>query len=548
MANGLRTQLRQSLWITRIERRRARRRLGRSSTWRTILAVGLVAGSGIGGIGAYRLGQSFRRGALTLPLETIDTAAVAGFLIAVWLSAQRMATTMKRLETAPILTSVSARTAALGVVGSVGSGLAVPLSLPVSCVVVGFTLGLRAPFSAVSVSVAIVGFATFATLLGSTLELAKELATLRSPRLRRYKTLLLVLGFGCLLLAWGVVAGDVVASDRLSSRLGAVPIVWIVDLGLLGVPKAGSSPLRPVGALCLLAVGISLCTALSIALAKRVWQTEPTSSGTSHRSRSLLEGGFVTRPFAGRVSRPVRVVARKRWRQERRVPRGLLTAGYMLLVLPIVYLPLLAAGEVLAVTPILVAFVFAVGTGLAFGIDLLGVEYPALPMTLTSVPSRQFVRGTIFAGTAIGAPVTAVITAVAGWGSPLGGLETILSTVGSVVLCLCSVTLAAAMGMDVSYRDLRLVPVPFVSTPVYSETGRRSFLRMGVVMGVVGLVCLPAFAGALSPVTEQLAAGLGTSRAVVRTGALAGTIAFALAVTAVSYRRAVTSFEEYTLP
>ncbi len=548
MTRSITVRMRQALQIVRIERRRARRRLGRSSAWRTILVVALGSAAVLFGVGAYEVGRSLRQGTAALPLETIHVATVSGFLTLVWVFDRRTSTVMERIEPALLLTSVPTRTVALGTVGTVVAGIAVPLSLPAVCFAAGLAVGHQSLLGLITVLLAGFGGVALAALVGVTLSLGRELAALRSPRIRRYRTLLYAAGFAALVTVWFVLASGAVGLDRLVSWLPVVPITWIADLGLLGL--TGSEPVgrRPIGALCLFGVGLPLCTAVAIRLADRIWHTDPVGSGTVHRSRSLLGPGRARWLFGRWVSRPVLAVARKRWLQERRVPRGLLTAGYMLLILPIVYLPLLAAGEILAATPILLAFVLAVGTGLAFGLELLSVEYPALPLTLSAASSRQFVRGTVLAGTAVGAPVTVAITAVAGVGSPLGSLEAALTALATVPLCLCGVTVAAAIGMDVSYRDFRPVPIPFVATTVYSETGRRSFLKLAVVMTLVGLVCLPALTGYLSPVNEPLSTGLGVSIPTVRLLSLVGTVALAIAVSAVSYRRAVRAFEEYTIP
>lgn len=548
MTRTLSVRIRQTLRIARVERRRARRRLGRSLAWRAVLAVTLVSASALLGAGAYEVGRSLRRGTAALPLETIHVVTVSGFLTLVWVFGRRTSTVMERIEPELLLASVPARTVALGVVATVVGGIAVPLSLPAVCFAVGLAFGHQSLSGPFAVLLAVAGGVALAALFGVTLSLGRELAALRSPRLRRYKTLLYAAGFAALVIAWFVLASDAVGWERLASWLPVVPITWIADLGLLGLTGSETVGRRPVGALCLFGVGLPLCTVAAVRLADRVWHTDPVGAGTIHRSRSLLGPGRATRLFGGRVSRPVLTVARKRWLQERRVPRGLLTAGYMLLVLPIVYLPLLAAGEILTATPILLAFVLAVGTGLAFGLELLSVEYPALPLTLSAASSRQFVRGTVLAGTAVGAPVTVAITAVAGVGSPLSPLEAILTALASVPLCLCGVTVAAAIGMDASYRDFRPVPIPFVDTTVHSETGRRSFLKLAVVMTLVGLVCLPALTGYLSPVNEPLATEIGISIPTVRLLSLVGTVALAVAVSAVSYRRAVRAFGEYTIP
>lgn len=171
---------------------------------------------------------------------------------------------MERIEPEFLLTSASSRTVALGVVATVVGGIAVPLSLPALCFAVGLAFGHQSLSGPITVLLAVFGGVVLAALVGVTLSLGRKLAALRSPRLRRYRTLLYAAGFAVLVIAWFLLASDAVGWDRLASRLPVVPITWIADLGLLGLP--GSEPVgrRPVGAICLFGVGLPLCTVAAI--------------------------------------------------------------------------------------------------------------------------------------------------------------------------------------------------------------------------------------------------------------------------------------------
>lgn len=543
-----RSWFRHSVQIARIEWTRSRRQRDRVSALRAGLVVVVFCFSGVGGIGAYSIGRAIHHGHATLSLGGMQVAATVGFLMLLWQFAQQTSAQLERINTDLLLTTVPAREVILGVMFFVYSRVAGPLSLPLLCVAGGFALGTQSLASALFLIIAVTGFLALAALIGVGLSLATELATTRSPRLRRYLKRFPVVAFVLLLVVWTQLVDGSVPIDLLLRFLGDIPSAWFVDLGLLGTSGVQSDFLRGIGALGLLGGGSPLLMVIVIVLAKHIWATEPVSAATLHRSRSLVGEGIAERLFADRVSRPVLTIARKRWLQERRVPRGLLIGGYMLLILPIVYLPILAAGEIPAIAPILLAFVCAAGVGLAFGIALLGVEYPVLSMTLTTVSGQQFVRGTILAGVAIGAPVTAVVTLILGLGSPLGPIEAIGVALASVVLCGCSVTLAAAIGMNVSYHDFWPIPIPLTSAVAYGEVGRMGFIRMGVLLALVGLVCLPAFVGYLSAFFAPVATALDIPPAVVRGGLLVLTTATAVTVSIPAYRRAVVLFDQYTLP
>lgn len=164
-------------------------------------------------------------------------------------------------------------------------------------------------------------------------------------------------------------------------------------------------------------------------------------------------------------------------------------------------------------------------------------------MTLTSVSGREFVHGTVLAG----APLTALVTLAAGLLSSVSVLEAALVAVASVAWCLCSAAVATALGMDVRYRDIYLMPYPFISASIYGEIGRAPFIRFGLVGVALSVVCLPAAIASAPVVTEAATAVLGVPAPIVRSAAVLLTIGIALAGSKVAIDRAVESYAEYTL-
>lgn len=547
---SIRSWLSHSVQIARIERRRSRRQLGRSSTWRAVIAIVLVSIAVGTGIRAYTVGTALRRGQAMLPFETMRIAVTAGFLVLLIGLVQRTSGLLERLDTDHLLTTVSAREVVLGVILTVATRTVTrifPLTIGVA---IGFAVGTRSLASALTIIVAVAGFLSVTALIGVGLGFVMELVSTRSPRFRRYKTLLVVLALGLVMIVWTVMDRGLISSAiGLMTGWLVVPPAWFVDLGLLGVPGIQSNVLQSVGALGWVVSGIPILTVVITALATRVWETEPVSAATIHRSRPLVVKGVAERLFSGHVSRPVLTVARKRWLQERRIPVGLMMTGYLTVLLPGVFLPAFAAGTIPGLSLIAFVFICASGTGIAFGMPLLALEYSSLPMTLTTVPGRQYIRGTVLAGVALGGPITVLGTLVLGIWSPLGVLELLLLAIGGVVLCVCSVTFGTALSLRLSYYEFRPVPFPFTNTTVYGVVGRREFINLGMVLALVGLVCLPAFVSyGVVFVNAQAATALAASTAGVRIGSLVLMVALAGGVSAVAYRRAVARFNEYSLP
>lgn len=542
-----RSWLRHALLIARIERTRSQRQPGHSSTWQTLRVIALVVFSIGGGIGAYGVGQLVARGRLTLPVSAIQATVVAGFLTFLWMAIQRTSRVNEQLNTDHLLTTVRASEAALGLVFTVYRRVAVPVFLPALGVAVGLALGTQTPVIALTTGVAVVGIVTLAALLGIVLRLGAKLATSQSPRLRRYKNYTYVLAFILAFFIWITIFQGPVSNQATIEWLRVVPLAWFVDLAFLGLTDVPASQARGLGVLGATVVGLPILMMATISLAERVWTADRVGESEIHRSRSLVGAGLAERMFAGWVSRPVLTVARKRWLQERRVPIGLLFQGYVLMLTPLVFLPIFAAGEVPGVSLVSLAFLSAIGTALAFGAELLGAEYSSLPMTLTSVSGRHFIKGTMFAGVTISGPLTMLVILLLGLGSPLGGVELLVLGLAGISLIACSVTVSALLALDVSYYEFRPESIPFTGITAYIESG--GIFKWAKIFAAVGLVCLPAFVvyGAAF-VGGPVAPALGASMPAVRIAVLLVTVFLATIVTVLAYRRAVTRFNEYTLP
>lgn len=501
-----------------------------------------------GGAVAFQVGLVLRFEASTVSLAAARAAATPVALALVGVVARRTAGRIERVETDFLLTKVGVGDVVLGIVLAESRRIAVRATLPVLAVAGGFALGVGAPASALLVVASVAGLLALAASVGTGLALAVAVLAMRSPGLRRVRGALTAAAYVGFALATLAVLEGWVAVEPAVAYLETLPPGWFVDLSLLGLPGLSVGTPAAVAAVLTVFVGVPVFLAASARLADRVWRTESVGTAARRGSTSILDGGVAEWLLAGRVSRPVLTVARKQWLQERRIPRGFV-AGLSMLVVPVAgFVPLLArTGELPAAAPFIVALTGAFGVGMGFGLDVLGREYPTLPMTLTTVSGREFVRGHLLAGIGTGSAVTVPVSLVVGVPSTADPFELFAVAVVTVALCACTATVATALGLSIPHRDIWPVPFFFTDAPVYAEAGRGSFLRIVPVLAVLGLVGLPAFSSYLSAFAPAAAASLGTSVPILRIGLLCVSALVAIAVAVPAYRLAIQRFDGYTI-
>ncbi|WP_339105526.1 hypothetical protein [Haloterrigena salinisoli] len=475
--------------------------------------------------------------------------ATVGLPTAIVIFAQATSRRLERAETDLLLTTVTTREFVVGIGLAVYSRVALPWLAPVCSGAVGFAVGVRSPVTAAAIVVAVSGFLALAAVVSAVGVFAWGLVPARVTVLVRQRSVLryVLIGVGGLI-ASVVAGGGLPPFDRVTEIARRAPIAWLVDLGLIAVPEIDTVSRRGLGALVVLAVGIPGGVIAAVAIADRVLGEEPGQIESTAVSRSLVGAGLSSRLFGRYVSRPTLTVARKRWVQERRIS----LAFFMAICFPMfglsgIVLYALSVRDVPPIALVSIAFVCATGVGQGFGSEVLGAEYPVLPMTLTSASGREFVRGTVLAAVAVGAPPTALLTLGAGLVGSVGVLEAVLVSVASVAWCCCSAAVATALGMDVRYRDIYPMPYPFTSAMIYGEIGRASFIRLGLVGVALSVVCLPAAIAAVPAVTDAMTAVLGVPAPVVRSAAVLLTIGIALAVSRAAVDRAAESYAAYTL-
>jgi len=443
--------------ISRAEWTRHRRERGTPLTGNLVLLVILVGiAIGLGWL-AYSVGRTVASGQ-KLPYNRLSLFVSVAFVWMTWRSSQYTRIRFERFDPDLLLTTVPARTAAIGLLGFVYARLSTTLIVPTLGLVVGAVVGFESPSIAISIAIAVAAMATLAVALGTIARLVGRLIALQLVRVRFYRDLLIVFGWVPLMIGAMILEELSISIAPVISLFGVLPIAWFIDLAFVGTGEAAVSGRNAFGVLGLLVIIVPLLVGGTTVLARQIWERAPARSMGTHGSHSLLKEGLLERIIGPRIPRAVYTVARKRWLMERRVPRGVLSTGYVLVVMGLVGFPaVLFVGETIT---LLVLFAVTVGlvAGIAFGSDPIGTEYRTLPMILTSASSRQFVNGGLLAAATVGIPLVAVIIVPLGIIGPMGLAQTILTTFIGWAVCVCTAAVALAVGLDVEHDEF--VPLP----------------------------------------------------------------------------------------
>lgn len=501
-----------------------------------------IASAVVLGTVAYSGGRELVSGQSPPGWLWLVTSAV--FLSMVWRSATLTQSRFEQLRPAALLTAVPARTVVLGLLCFVYGRLAAILALPTVGVAIGAGLGLRSLTVPLTIVVATASAAALAVSIGMGSRLAAQFVGRRLTRGRFYRDLLVVFGWVPLIGGVLVLRETSVSLTGLFVWLEFLPVAWFADLALLGAGASESELRRSVGALGTVVVLLPALVSTTIAVARRLWEIEPVSSTGSSGSHTLVGGGLLERLLGDRVSRPVLTVARGCLLVERRVPRGLLSTGYVLVFTSVLLFP--AAG--LTGAPLLLLVVLALGlaAGIAVGTDPVSRTYRVLPVLCTSIRGRTFVRGTLLAALVVGVPIVTLVVLPLGLLSGASLVETVLLVLFGVSTGACTAAVSLVIGLAVDRDDLVRTPFFFTDVPVYAELGTTPFRRLGTVFAIVTIATLPAFFGNVPLVYETIAA-LGLPTSVVRSGALLAAILTVTIVSSVASRIAAQRFRDYRL-
>lgn len=532
--------IRDGVRIARTELRCHRResggrlRSGRTA-WTLILAITLVSST-----------IAFASARVLASADPGTTGAAAGlvasaiFVALLWRSAFVTRERFERMNPEFLLTTVPTRAAAVGLLCYVFARAAIPLALPAVGVSLGAAAGFRSPGVAFTALASFAGVTVLAVAVGTASRLGARLVGTRFARGGFYRDLWIVFGWIPLMAAWFVLRETSLSLAPVLAWLDAQPVAWFGDLALLGAFDADLVAVpRALGATALL-LAVPIAAGATTVFARRIWESEPADSGPVTGSRSLVGDGWLERLLGAHVPRPVLTVARERLLLERRVPRGLLSTGYVLLYVAVVLMP--AFFLLGTATFLLVAVALGLAAGTAVAANPIEIEHRPLPMLVTTVGGRSFVGGTVLAATVVGVPVVAAVVIPLGLVGPVGVTATIGVALVGAAVCVCAASVAAAVGMTVDPDDVGPVPFFFTDVPVHAETGLAPFRRLATVFAIATLATVPAMLGN-SVLVYEPATAAGVPTIVVRVGSLLATVALALGVAAVAFRTAVERYD-----
>jgi ABC-2 type transport system permease protein len=537
-----------SLAIARAEYRRSLRAMVENRTQLFGFGIFLLflLGMTVGGTyAAYTYGER-----IIDALPVLDGAR--GALAVAWLGpvaliAQRAVGKTARIEhEAGMLTTVPAPDVLGGLVLAEAARVLTVVAVPVVAVAGALALGIGAPAAFISIVVASLAVFATAFLAGHVVGVGIKIVVGQSELLTRYKSVIAVVAF----LAYFVAVSSEAFGRALIELFGLLqntPMAWFGDLLVAGIPTVSPSPLRIVGALALVAVGVPILLAVDVRAAERLWYADRAQPGTRTYEGTDSDSTLLSRIAAG----PTRAVVTKIWRRTRRAPIRLIYVVYPLFFLFAPLQQAFATGEIPASLPVLLALygVWAVG---AAALNPLGDEGALLPVTLTTgVRGGQFVRGHVLAVVTIGLPLVAGATALAGFLSPLDPASWTVLVAVSAVLCVVGPVLALAIGTRFPrFGAVRVSRSREVVVP--SKTAFACYtlvVAVGALGGAVALI--PGGAALLSSLIGfvagyfDLSVAIGAS--VLRVGGGAVALALGLVAPLLAYRYVSRRFDSYTL-
>ncbi|WP_247730178.1 hypothetical protein [Halovivax limisalsi] len=488
------------------------------------------------------IASEYAAGRRPLPVN-VPVLAVAAFGWVIVGSGQLAHRRFQRLEPALQLQLSSATAVAIGLIAFVYVRYLTSVAPFAVGVAVGVGLGLESPILALWILAAVLPTLAVAVSVGTA---GRLLAHHVGKRVIGGRGLVGSLRLvGVVLLPFVLVGLLSTFGDPLFESTGPAARAPGLLSSLIGLDDPIADPFAPVAmGLLVFAASILACTAVTTAVVRRIWLSDPVDSARSVDSRSVLPPGRLDRAFGHLVSSRTLAVIRMTMRLERRNPRTVLYPGYAITFASFVGAPIFALAEL----PVTLLLVLALGqsVGLVFAGDPIGRSYRALPVLLLSADARSFVLAPIVATTAVASVLVVPLVVLIGLATAIGPLEALLLVfVGlSVATTTASVTCWRQLG--VSPADIGPAPSLFSDVVTHGESGLGGFRHLGVTLLTTLLVVLPASLGNASWVTESLAA-TGIPSALVGYASLVVTIALGAAVTRVATGLACERYRTYEL-
>jgi hypothetical protein len=551
--------------IARTELRRRGRSLA-DSPQAIVLLFGALFGllaAVAAGFGAFVLAGTAGGGSGAVPRRIVRVVAAGAFGLPALLVAFRIVAGKGEVDGGDgLLTTVPHRDVLAGLIAVEAAGGLAYVSPVVLAVAAGLALGAGSPVPlVVGLGLGLLVLAA-AVVVGFAAGLGLRAVVARVPAIARHRTAVGAAVF--------VVYAGLLVTDRIGSTLGpvldalaATPVGWTGDVVLL-VIGAGGDPLPALAGVATLLAAVPAGFVVAAALAERAWFADPVPGGDAGgaageagrdatadapdepagKGTDTATEPTIARPL-GPLDRPTSAVARKAWLRARRSPIKLVYVLYPLFGLVGVVsngLSLGGEGALLpAFVPVLAATYGAWASGAAFALNPFGDEGAALAATLTTpLSGRRFVRGTLVAATAVGVPLTAVLTVATGLASPLDPVAVAGLTVVGAGFAGGAVAIAAGVGSAFPrFETARVIRSREAVVP--------SLVAFAVFSIALGCCAVPLVA-ALPGVASAVAGGIGVVGPVaVQAIGGAGALALVAGVGVAGYRYAVSTYDGYRI-
>ncbi|MDS0295073.1 TetR family transcriptional regulator [Halogeometricum luteum] len=392
------------------------------------------------------------------------------WLFGTYLVAQRVVSTRPRPEAESLLfTAAATRSIAFGLALAETLRFLSYVTLPilVTSALLAYAFGALSPLLVVP-AVALLTVLT-AVIVGSLVGYGIALLLDTSPFVARHKT---ALGVPLVLVLMGgfflVQAPELVGLDR--GSLAWLPSGWFADLAAVGTPLVGSTlraAVAGVGSLSVLTLGGALLERVT----ERLWfgDESATSRGEADENRAVtdpeteIESGTgagtgtgewrgltaAVSPFVapGVADLPTRRVAEMSLLRARRDPKRLTFLLTPLFIFSGSLVGVIGSlSELLSALPFLLTAFLPWVFGAATTLNFLGDEGSLLPVTLVAVTPTQFVRGVLLPSVVYGAPVAAVLTALAAFAGGRSPLAALGLAAAAAFATLVAAPLGAAVG------------------------------------------------------------------------------------------------------
>lgn len=424
-----------------------------------------------------------------------------------------------------LLTSVSARTAALATLVENVAFNGRLVGLVVLAGAVAFGVGARAPLAVVSLLLAGTLLVASAVAVGYVVALSIRLAFRRVAFVREHKILVggpLALGY----------FGLFVRARESMALLGALPVGWFADLGLVtvGVGRPGAAALVVVAS----GATVAASAAISGALGRRLWLGDGPEPPTPARAAEEGTGGFGRR-LARVTSRPTAAVALMTWRRLRREPQALLFT-----TLPVV-ITVSVAHEIVDTwpdaLPLVVAVYGSAAVGMGVTLNPLGNEGPILPAVLT-IPDggRNLLYGYVLSAALPGAAIVGTATLVATLPTALGPATAVGFALLGAGLAATAAGLSLGIGVALpQFEGLTATRSSGIQSPRLEAV--TAFLLATAAVGT------PALVGVVG--ARELSAHVGVSGGVLAAAGVLCTVLVAVAAAVLSVRYALARIGGY---